>query len=328
MDLIQQLGALAFASRLKRLAERLHKDGSLIYKRQNLDFQARWFPVIYALSRHRRMAITELANDLNLTHPAINQIAGAMARKGLLISVKGKKDERRRFLSLSAKGRNLVKTLEPIWREIKLATDEVLNSSDKNFLAAVTRLEKSLDSESMFNRVIERLKNSQYEQIEIIDYDPTLKKHFKRLNYEWLKKYFKIEPFDKKILNDPENVVIKSGGFILFARLKGKIIGTVAMKKINSSVYELTKLAVKPEFRRQRAGLKLCRFAMDRARSAGAAMIVLATSPKLIAANKLYDDLGFGDRADDFGILENVKRKSIIKQLNLKKYEGSQSEKA
>ena len=322
MDLIQQLGPLAFASRLKRLAEKLHKDGSLIYRQQNVDFQARWFPVIYALSRRKSMAITELANDLNLTHPAINQIAGAMARKGLLKSVKGKKDERQRFISLSLKGRNLVKTLEPIWREIKTATEELINSTDKNFLASLSSLEKSLDSESMFKRVIARLKTHQYDQIEIVDYEPAFKRYFKQLNYEWLKKYFRIEPFDKKILGDPENSVIKAGGFILFARLDGKVIGTVAMKKLNPAVYELSKMAVQPEYRQRQAGLKLCEFAINKAKSAGAETIILATSPRLPAANKLYASLGFADCPDEFGILKGVRRRSITMQLNLKNREG------
>lgn len=322
MDLIEQLGPLAFASRLKRLAEKLHKDGSLIYKQRNVDFQARWFPVIYALSRRKSMAITELANDLNLTHPAINQIAGAMTRKGLLKSVKGKKDERRRFISLSPKGRNLVKALEPIWHEIKIATEELINSTDKNFLASLSSLEKSLDSESMYERVIDRLKKQQYDQIEIIDYEPAFKRYFRQLNYEWLKKYFRIEPFDKKILGDPENSVIKAGGFILFARLAGRVIGTVAMKKLNPSAYELSKLAVRPEYRQHRAGLKLCQFAINRAKAAGAETIILATSPKLPAANNLYTSLGFGYGPDSYGILKGVRRRSITMQLNLKNREG------
>jgi len=322
MDLIQQLGPLAFASRLKRLAEKLHKDASAIYRQQNLDFQARWFPVMYALSRRRSMAITGLANDLNLTHPAINQIASEMTRKGLLKSIKGKNDERQRFISLSTKGRALITTLEPIWREIKTATEELIKSSDENFLASLSSLENSLISKSIYHCVIARLNNDQYKQIEIIDYEPAFIKHFKQLNLEWLKKYFRLEHFDRKILGDPENVIIKPGGFILFARLNGKIIGTVAMKKLNESVYELSKLAVRPEYRRHRAGLKLCRFAIDRAKAAGAQTIILATSPKLLAANNLYASLGFEDGVDAYGILKGVKRRSIVKQLNLKNRKG------
>jgi hypothetical protein len=42
-DVIQQLGALAFASRLKRLSERLQRDVSRVYREQKLEFHARCF---------------------------------------------------------------------------------------------------------------------------------------------------------------------------------------------------------------------------------------------------------------------------------------------
>ena len=38
----------------------------------------------------------------------------------------------------------------------------------------------------------------------IVEYKPEYKTKYKDLNYEWLKKYFKIEPSDKKILSDPK----------------------------------------------------------------------------------------------------------------------------
>ena len=52
IDLIRKLGPLAFASRLKRLSERLMKDVALVYKDLNVDFQPRWFPVLYLLDLH------------------------------------------------------------------------------------------------------------------------------------------------------------------------------------------------------------------------------------------------------------------------------------
>jgi len=53
MDLIRQLGVLAFGSRLRRLNERLSKDVSRIYRDQGIGFEVRWFPVFYLLTLDR-----------------------------------------------------------------------------------------------------------------------------------------------------------------------------------------------------------------------------------------------------------------------------------
>lgn len=317
-DLIGRLGPLAFASRLRRLADRLHKDGSQIYKTQNIDFQARWFPVMYALTEKKSMAITELARELELTHPAINQIANAMQSRGLLKSVKGKRDERQRFISLSPIGKNLSKELAPVWQDISDATDELLNLTDTDLLASLETIEQALDSQGMFARVEVRLKKRRYDKISIIDYNPKLKRYFKSLNYRWLKAYFEIEKPDRYILENPQEAIIKKGGAILFAKLGSKVIGTVAIKKINADTYELTKLAVQPEYQGIQAGRKLCDYAIDRARKAGADKVVLATSAKLAAANQLYYKLGFHASEDDFGLLDGFKRKSKVYKLELK----------
>ncbi|MEW5925309.1 MAG: MarR family winged helix-turn-helix transcriptional regulator, partial [Candidatus Zixiibacteriota bacterium] len=137
MDIIKQLGVLAFGSRLKRFNERLMRDVSRIYKEQDIDFEARWFPVFYLLKLESNTSITEIASALGLTHPAINQIAGEMSRAGLIISVRDKNDERRRLLSLSVKGKSLVPELEPLWQDVVDATMEVLEAANEGFLESI-----------------------------------------------------------------------------------------------------------------------------------------------------------------------------------------------
>src|SRR5689334_13542091 len=45
------------------------------------------------------------------------------------------------------------------------------------------------------------------DRIEIIDYDETLKEPVKILNYEWLEKYFRIEPIDIVQLSNPKEEI-------------------------------------------------------------------------------------------------------------------------
>lgn len=157
MDLIHELGPLALASRLKRLSERLLKDGSQVYKNLEVEFEARWFPVVYLLKDHDEMAVTEVATKLGLTHPAVNQVAGDLERHGLLVSSRDREDERRRLLSLSAEGHRVVESLEPVWADIRAATAEVLAEVGGDLLAGIEAVERCLDEAGMYERVMMRV---------------------------------------------------------------------------------------------------------------------------------------------------------------------------
>jgi hypothetical protein len=54
MDIIKDLAELALASRLKRLSDRLMKDVSQVYKDCKIDFEPRWFAVLYALNKEKK----------------------------------------------------------------------------------------------------------------------------------------------------------------------------------------------------------------------------------------------------------------------------------
>ena len=152
-DVIQQLGALAFASRLKRLSERLQRDVSRVYREQKLEFHARWFPVAYLLTQNSPMSVTAIADALGLTHPAVNQIAAEMARRGLLTSRKDKDDERRRLLSLTPKGRRVVRDLQPLWDAVEKCTRQLIREAGYDLLSSIAAIEKALDRQEMYDRI-------------------------------------------------------------------------------------------------------------------------------------------------------------------------------
>jgi DNA-binding MarR family transcriptional regulator len=88
-----------------------------------------------------------------LTHPAVNQIAAQMTRRGLLTSRKDKADERRRLLSLTRKGRQTVKNLQPLWSIVDECTRQLIKVAGHNLLADIAAIEKALDSQEMYDRI-------------------------------------------------------------------------------------------------------------------------------------------------------------------------------
>ena len=318
MDLIRQLGPLALASRLKRLSDRLMRDGFRIYREQGLEFEPRWFTVFYLLSRKSPMAVTEIANELRITHPAVNQVAGIMEKAGLIVSRRDKTDERKRLLSLSPLGKVLAAKLKPIWKDIREANQELLDESGTDLLGSLDKIESALDETEMFNRIILHIKSRQAEAVEIIDYKPRYRKNFRTLNLEWLKKYFSVEPVDDKLLSDPEGEIIKRGGKIFFARLDSKIVGTVALIKHDKTTFELAKMAVTEKAQGRQVGRKLAQTVIDRAKKLGARIVLLNTNPKLTAANNLYRSLGFVQVSPNLRQSFSYQRPTITLRLDIK----------
>ncbi len=292
-DLIRHLGELAFATRLKRLADSLQADVGRIYREMDVDFEPKWFTMLYALYHNETMSVVELSGLLKLTHPAIIQFAEQMQKKKLVQFVRDKNDARKKLIRLTEKGKNIFHGIEPILNEIEVANREFLRESGADVLGIVERMEKQLEIKSMYKRVHERLVHNFKKEVAIVHYNPQLKEAFKKLNIEWLKKYFTVEPVDEKVLSNPKKEILDHSGEIFFALYKDEVVGTCAVKKTAPRTFELLKMAVTEKFQSRGVGRLLMEKAVDFAKARKAKTLELDTSRKLEKAMKLYENFGF-----------------------------------
>lgn len=130
-------------------------------------------------------------------------------------------------------------------------------------------------------------------QLSILDYKPEHQPWFEKLNRDWIEKFFWMEPIDFKVLQNPEEYIIRKGGSILMASCDKEMAGTVALKYVDPGVYEFTKMAVDEKFRGQKIGLLLSESAIIKARQLGARKIILYSNTVLAPAISLYRKLGF-----------------------------------
>ena len=294
MDFIEELGYLGVASRMKRLTSRFMRGGSQAYKSLGIDFEPRWFTVFYLIyTQDSPLSISEIASSLKISHPAVIQTTQMLIKKGLIKSFQDNQDRRIRRLAITRKGKEFANFLMPIWNDFETATSELFEKVGVNMLDIIQRIEVLLDEEDVGSRIINRIKQRQYSAIEILDYTPEYKEYFQKLNYEWLKKYFKVEEMDKKILLHPEEEIILKGGFVLYARLEDKIVGTAAVLKKDKKTFEIAKMAVTEKAQGMQVGRKLTKNAIARAADNGAQQIILKTDNRLRAAINLYRSLGF-----------------------------------
>jgi ribosomal protein S18 acetylase RimI-like enzyme len=129
--------------------------------------------------------------------------------------------------------------------------------------------------------------------IEIVSYKEAYKDFIRSLNYEWLEKYFFVEPNDVKQLADPQAEILDKGGKIYFALYNNEVVGTASLLKVSDDEYELGKMAVTEKSKGLGIGKKLMEYCLDKATDLGAKKISLYSNTTLIAAIKLYEKYGF-----------------------------------
>ena len=116
---------------------------------------------------------------------------------------------------------------------------------------------------------------------------------FETLNLQWIKKYFKVEEEDSKILKNPKSYVIDGGGQIFFAVKDGKAIGTAAMVLTKERIFELSKMAVDSSYQGFGIGRMLINECIQFAKKENALEIFLITNDRLLPALELYNSSGF-----------------------------------
>jgi putative acetyltransferase len=116
---------------------------------------------------------------------------------------------------------------------------------------------------------------------------------FRRLNEEWITRYFRIEPKEEPILADPQTTILDSGGRIFFATAGERCVGCCALIRMRDTEFEVAKMAVEPSYQRGGLGRRLLQAAIEEARSAGARRLYLETNHGLTPAIRLYESVGF-----------------------------------
>ncbi len=129
--------------------------------------------------------------------------------------------------------------------------------------------------------------------VEIVSYKEAYNDFIRSLNYEWLEKYFFVEPNDVKQLGNPQAEILDKGGQIYFALHNNEVVGTASLIKVSDQEYELGKMAVTENHKGLGIGKKLMEHCLDKAIHLGAKKVSLYSNTKLIAAINLYEKYGF-----------------------------------
>jgi DNA-binding MarR family transcriptional regulator/N-acetylglutamate synthase-like GNAT family acetyltransferase len=293
MDYLKELGALALASRMKRLVGVLGNDVRGIYHAEDIEFGALLMPITHLLNAKGQLQINQIVDYLGISQPAVTQLCKRLKKEGFIFIECVHGDQRKRHARLTPKGIRVIQTLLPIWHEIDIAINDMMSHAETNLVAAIDHFEMQYEKQSLQERVLKRLGRKRQSKVVIVKYHDTYKDHFKKLNLAWIEKYFVVEASDTKVLSNPKQAIIKNGGFVYFAKVGRTVVGTYAMIKQNTQTYELAKMAVSEPFQRQGIGTRLLDHAIETAKMLKLNRLVIYSNTRLVHAINLYFKKGF-----------------------------------
>ena len=154
-DVIQAKPHLFLGSRLKRLAEQMQSDVTIVAQRAGLAIQPGQYPLLAALDEHGPQTVGELARSMRLSQPAITKNVERLAGAGLIEARRSDADGRQKIVSLSAAGRRMLEdSKREVWPFVEAAVREVTEDLTGPLLGQLAEIEVRLTARPLSSRAM------------------------------------------------------------------------------------------------------------------------------------------------------------------------------
>ncbi len=322
-NFLSELKHLGFTARIKRLNEKIVSSTIAHYSRLDIKLEPNWHIIFLLLMKKGELTITEIANILGFSHPAIIKITRKMKDVGYLETRKDALDGRKTLIQISNKGKKALPRFEKEWLRIQEVLQELV---DEDFLYKLTTLEQKLDEQSFAARYQNRFGEIDSEQAFVIrNAKPS---EHKRIGQLMVQVYARLEGFPDETEQPAYYQTLKNIGdftkkteveLLVAATIKGEIIGGVlyfgnmkyygsggaAPSEKNASGFRL--LAVHPNGRGLGVGKALSMACIEKAKEKKHKNVVIHTTEFMKVAWKMYERLGFKRAADLDFLQEKLK---------------------
>jgi DNA-binding MarR family transcriptional regulator len=160
-DVVRELGFLSLGSRFRRLGERLQSDVQRLLDDWGIEVQSGHLPTLAAVDRLGPLTVGDVAEAIGITQPGATRIVAQLATARLVRVQSAREDQRRRVVSLTAKGQRLVDSLKrELWPQIERAVAAICGDLDGPLLDQLTAIETGLETVSLHRRVARTLRKS------------------------------------------------------------------------------------------------------------------------------------------------------------------------
>ncbi|WP_454850262.1 MarR family winged helix-turn-helix transcriptional regulator [Rhizobium binxianense] len=144
-DVVKSLGFLCLGSRFRRIGERLQADTQQIIEELGVPIQSAQYPFLAAVDRAGPLTIGELAQAVGITQPGATRTVSQLLELGYVDMQASVEDQRRRLVSLTAKGQDLVDySKRSVWPRIEQAVAELCGDLSGPILKQLAAIEDGL----------------------------------------------------------------------------------------------------------------------------------------------------------------------------------------
>jgi len=154
MDFLEEIGFAGLNSRIKRLSDDLLYSTRDYYKNAGLDIEPNWHLVFLLLEKHATLTITDISQELRMSHPACVKIVNKMKKRGYLDTIVDKNDSRRQLLLLSKKATSMLPEFRKHW-EACIQTSKDLIEKSPNFMKELSEFESLVAEKNYMDRTLE-----------------------------------------------------------------------------------------------------------------------------------------------------------------------------
>jgi len=320
LNFYKRVGELILGTRLKRISEKLLNDVSNIYKHLNIPFEVSWFPIFYLLNENKKLSVTEIANELEITHSAVSQMITILDKRGLVKFIDDENDRRRRFICFTKKGKELMSTLPPIWKAMQHSMQDIFSDgiNSPHILSALDEIEDSLEKENFTSRVIKEVEEGELSDVVIVDYDDSSYDCYKNFILEWLIDKNDIDMQGVDYINNPRKAVNEQDTTILMAKENTDYAGVIVYRKVKKNEIKIIFFVIHEKSKRKQTGRKLLNEMLNRLCKMKINQVSITLSRSNAELIRILKDAGFNLYALDDKKNSVNKSGDLIMKYNFK----------
>lgn len=154
-DFLIEMGYAGLTGRLKRLSDAFIYQTRDFYREHESDIEPNWHMIFMLLQKNEKMTVTEIADTLQLSHPAIVKLINKMKKRGYVDAEIDSQDNRKYQLMLSQKAKQKLPVLQEYWTAGEKALEELLGFNTR-LLEEIQKLEDRM-AEADFRTRMDKL---------------------------------------------------------------------------------------------------------------------------------------------------------------------------
>ena len=121
-----ELELFSFGNSIKKLGASIQRDVAEACKNRDSRFDPKLFPVLYLLQKFEKCTVQKLAENLQITHPAVIQILNKLKELNFIGTMSGLQDKRQTYARLTENGKELLNNWLELYSDIENVNKEII----------------------------------------------------------------------------------------------------------------------------------------------------------------------------------------------------------